>query len=98
MKELFQSLPDGWTIYVWMVAGGLIILAAIIGMRWAHKNEQFDEDIKYLVFDETDKDKMDPEEFAKSQAVNKRQVERRIEVLKEKEAEKNAAAKKRNHA
>ena len=82
--NFFQSLPDGWTIYVWMVAGGLIIIAAIFGIRWAHRNEQFDEDIKYLVFDEGDKDKMSPEEFAKSQAVLKRQVERRTEILKEK--------------
>jgi len=88
MTEYLQSLPDGWTIYVWMVAGGLIICAAIYGIRWAHKNEQFDEDIKYLVFDEDDKDKMTDEEFAKSQEVNKRQVERRAEFLKEKEAEK----------
>lgn len=98
MKEFFQSLPDGWTIYVWMVAGGLIILAAMIGIRWAHKNEQFDEDIKYLVFDEKDRDKMDPEEFAKAQAVNKRQEERRVEVLREKEAQKREAQNKRNHA
>jgi len=98
MKDFFQSLPDGWTIYVWMVAGGLIILAAIIGIRWAHKNEQFDEDIKYLVFDEKDQEKMDPEEFAKSQEVNRRQEERRVEVLKENEAERRAAQNKRNHA
>ncbi len=90
MKDYLQSLPDGWTIYVWMIAGGLIILAAIIGIRWAHKNEQFDEDIKYLVFDENDADKMSPEEFAKAQEVNKRQVERRKEILAEKEREKRA--------
>lgn len=82
--NFFQSLPDGWTIYVWMVAGGLIIIAAIFGIRWAHQNEQFDEDIKYLVFDEDDKEKMSPEEFAKSQEVMKRQVERREVLLKEK--------------
>jgi hypothetical protein len=82
--NFFQSLPDGWTIYVWMVAGGLIIVAAIFGIRWAHQNEQFDEDIKYLVFDENDKEKMSPEEFAKSQEVLKRQVERRKEILQEK--------------
>jgi len=86
MTEYLQSLPDGWSIYVWMIAGGLIILAAIIGIRWAHKNEQFDEDIKYLVFDEDDKDKMSQEDFAKSQAVNKQQEQRREEILKEKEA------------
>jgi hypothetical protein len=88
MTEYLQSLPDGWTIYVWMVAGGLIIIAAVIGIIWAHNNEQFDEDIKYLVFDENDKDKMSSEEFAKSQAVNKQQEERRVEFLKEKEAKK----------
>lgn len=82
--NFFQSLPDGWTIYVWMVAGGLIIIAAIFGIRWAHQNEQFDEDIKYLVFDEDDKEKMSPEEFARSQEVMKRQVERRKEILQEK--------------
>ena len=90
--NFFQSLPDGWTIYVWMVAGGLIIIAAIIGIRWAHQNEQFDEDIKYLVFDEEDRDKMSPEEFAKAQEVLKKQVERRKEILKEKEE-----AKARQH-
>ena len=88
MKNFMQSLPDGWTIYVWMVAGGLIILAAIFGIRWAHKNGQFDEDIKYLVFDENDKDKMSSEEFRKAQEVNKKQVQRRKEVLAEKAREK----------
>lgn len=95
MAEYLQSLPDGWSIYVWMVAGGLIIIAAIIGIRWAQKNEQFDEDIKYLVFDEDDKDKMSSEDFAKSQAVNKSQEKRRQEILKEKrekEAQKSGKA------
>ena len=88
--NFLQSLPDGWTIYVWMVAGGLIIIAAIFGIRWAYHNEQFDEDIKYLVFDEKDRDKMSPEEFAKAQEVLKRQVKRREEILREK-AEQEAA-------
>ncbi len=86
MTEFMQSLPDGWTIYLWMVAAGGIIIAAIIGLRWAYKNEQFDEDIKYLVFDEHDKPKMSPEEFAKSQEVNAAQEKRRTEVLAEKAA------------
>lgn len=84
MTEFMQSLPDGWTIYLWMVAAGGIIIAAIIGIRWAYKNEQFDEDIKYLVFDEKDKEKMSPEEFAKFQEVNAAQEKRRAEVLAEK--------------
>lgn len=82
-----ESLPDGWTIYIWLIAGVLIILAAIVALRWAKKNEQFDEDIKYLVFDEKDKEKMSPEEFKKSQEVNEAQMKRREEVLKEQEQE-----------
>ena len=80
-----DKLPDGWTIYIWLVAGVMIIVAAIYALRWAKKNEQFDEDIKYLVFDEKDKDKMSPEEFKKSQEVLKAQMERREEILREKE-------------
>lgn len=93
--NFFQSLPDGWTIYVWMVAGGLIIIAAIFGIRWAHRNEQFDEDIKYLVFDEDDKDKMTPEEFAKAQEVIKKQIKRREEILRQQAEEKAARHAKR---
>jgi len=79
-----DKLPDGWTIYVWLIAGALIILAAIIMMRWAKNNEQFDEDIKYLVFDENDKDKMTPEDFKKSQEVLKAQMKSREEHMEEK--------------
>lgn len=82
--NFLQALPDGWTIYVWLIAGGLIIFAAVYGIRWAYKNEQFDEDVKYLVFDENDKDKMSPEEYAKSREVMARQIKRREEVQREK--------------
>lgn len=82
------QLGEGWTIYIWLIVGGLILIGVVIGLRWAAKNEQFDEDIKYLVFDEKDKDKMSAEEFAKAQEVNKRQMERREEILRKKAEEK----------
>ena len=66
MAEFFQNLPDGWTIYVWLVVAAGILIAAGFMLRWAAKNEQFDEDIKYVVFDEKDKDKMDPDDYQKS--------------------------------
>ena len=84
----FESLPDGWTIYVWLFAGAAIIIAAIAWMRWGFKNEQFDEDIKYLVFNEGDKDKMTPEDFAKYQAVLKSQMASRERHLAMQAAEK----------
>jgi len=79
------ELQDGWTIYIWLISGAAILVGVVFGIRWAAQNEQFDEDIKYLVFDENDEDKMKPEEFAKAQRVNAEQEKRRIEVLAEKE-------------
>ncbi|WP_455208298.1 hypothetical protein [Kaarinaea lacus] len=81
--DFLNNLEDGWTIYLWLVAGAGIIIASIIAIRWAAKNDQFDEDIKYVVFDEDDKDKMSAEEFKKAMEVNKYQEELREKFLKE---------------
>jgi len=89
MESYLQSLDDGWSIYLWLVVGGIIIIAVIYWIRWGMKNEQFDEDIKYLVFDEGDKDKMSPEEYAKSREVNAAQMESRKRILKRQADEKN---------
>jgi nitrogen fixation-related uncharacterized protein len=73
-------LVDGWTIYLWLVVGGLILIAVVFGIRWAMRNEQFDEDIKYVMFTEDDRERMSPEEYAKSQEVIARQIKRREEL------------------
>lgn len=86
MANFFETLPDGWTIYLWLIIGAMIILAVIYWMRWGAKNEQFNEDIKYVIFDEGDKEKMDPAEYAKSREVMQAQIESR-ERFKAKEAE-----------
>lgn len=78
-----DMLLDGWTIYLWLVVGVMIIIAVIFGIRWAFRNEQFDEDIKYVMFDQCDKDKMSPEDYAKSQEVLAQQIKRRDEVLQD---------------
>ncbi|MBU6504151.1 MAG: hypothetical protein KGM40_02510 [Betaproteobacteria bacterium] len=90
--NFLDSLGDGWTIYLWLVVGALIIAASIYGIRWAARNEQFDEDIKYLVFSESDKDKMSPEEYAKSREVLATQEASRERVLKAQAEERNRAA------
>jgi len=86
MTEFFNSLEDGWTIYLWLVAGAMIVLAAVYMVRWAAKNDQFDEDIKYVVFDENDREKMTPEEFKKAMEVNKEQEKLRDEYLEKEQA------------
>jgi len=83
LTAMMNSWGDGWTVYIWLISGASILIAVVFGLRWAGKNEQFDEDIKYLVFDDNDKDKMDPEEFKKMQAATKKQEDRRQEILKE---------------
>lgn len=94
--EFLQNLEDGWTIYLWLVAGVMIILASLYALRWAAKNDQFDEDIKYVVFDKNDKDKMDPKEYEKAMRVNKEQEELRKEYLqREAEAKEKEKASKR---
>jgi len=92
--EFLNNLEDGWTIYLWLVAGAGIIIAAIIAIRWAAKNEQFDEDIKYVVFDENDKDKMSSEEFTKAMEVNKHQEELRKKYLEAEKKSNESAGKK----
>ena len=95
MSEWLNSLEDGWTIYLWLVAGAAIIIASIIAIRWAAQNDQFDEDIKYVVFDENDKDKMSKEEYEKAMQVNKDQEELRKEyVRKEQEKKQEKQTKK----
>jgi len=62
----------------------VMLVVAIIGIKYAFDNNLFDEDVKYLVFDEKDKDKMKPEEFEKAMRINKEQEAKREEILKRK--------------
>ena len=86
--RFIDSLGDGWTIYLWLIVGAAIIVVSLFGIRWAWRNEQFDEDIKYLVFTESDKDKMTPAEYRHSREVLATQMASRERHLRE-QAEKN---------
>jgi len=90
VKEYIQSLPDGWTIYLWMVAAAGILIGAAFLLRWGFKNNQFDEDIKYVVFDDDDVDKMSDEDFKKSKEVQQKQENMRDEVLRKRAEQKQA--------
>ena len=94
MAEFFNNLPDGWTIYVWIIMAAFILIVAAFFLRWAAKNFQFDEDIKYVVFDETDEDKMSPEEFQKVKDVYKAQEELREKVKRKRAEEKQRRSNK----
>ena len=81
INAYLESLGDGWSIYLWLIAGGMIIIACIYWIIWAKKHEQFDEDIKYVIFQEDDADKMSREDYQKSREVIQKQIARREEIL-----------------
>lgn len=81
--RFLEMLGDGWTIYLWLIVGAGIIVASLFGIRWASRNEQFDEDIKYLVFTESDSDKMKPAEYRHSREVLAAQMKSRERHLRE---------------
>ena len=87
IDSFMNNLGEGWTIYIWLISGIMIVGAAMIAMRWAYKNHQFDEDIKYVMFDESDKERMDPKEYAKSREVIAEQIKLREEVLEKQREE-----------
>jgi len=70
------------------IIGLLIVIVSGLIIKYGIKNGLFDEDVKYLVFDEKDKDKMTAEEFEKAMAVNKKQELLREESLKSSKPEK----------
>jgi nitrogen fixation-related uncharacterized protein len=80
--SFLESLGDGWSIYLWLIAGAAIIVISMYGIWWAWKNDQFDEDIKYLVFTESDQDKMTPADYKHSREVLKAQEASRVEHLR----------------
>lgn len=51
------NVPDNFIIYLWFIVGALIILGAAVALIWAVKTNQFDEDIKYDMFNSEDDDR-----------------------------------------
>ncbi len=81
IDQYMNQLGEGWTIYIWIISGVAIVIAAIVGVIWASKNRQFDEDIKYLVFNKDDQERMEPGEYKKSREVLDKQMKMRDEML-----------------
>ena len=79
--EGYSQLLGNWrSIYLWLVVSGLIMIT-LYWIRWGMKHEQFDEDIRYLVFDEGDQGRMSPQEHAKSREVAAVQAKSREDIL-----------------
>lgn len=55
-----MKLPEGIVAYLWTASGLVSLVIIVFGIYWSYKNGQFDENIKYIVFNEEDGDAMKP--------------------------------------
>ncbi len=55
-----MKLPEGIVAYLWTATGLVSLVIIIFGIYWAYKNGQFDENIKYIIFNDEDGDTQKP--------------------------------------
>ncbi|BAM06386.1 cbb3-type cytochrome oxidase assembly protein [Leptospirillum ferrooxidans] len=67
-----MKLPEGIVAYLWTATGLVSLVLVVIGIYWAYKNNQFDENIKYLVFMEDDDDRKNHIEAMKEKELEDR--------------------------
>jgi nitrogen fixation-related uncharacterized protein len=67
-----MKLPEGIVAYLWTATGLVSLIAIVIGIYWAYKNGQFDENIKYIVFMEDDDERKDKIEQMKAEELRDR--------------------------
>ena len=48
------NIPGNLVIFIWIVFAMLALVGTVIGVRWAKREGQFDEAIKYQIFTEED--------------------------------------------
>ena len=51
-----MKLPEGIVAYLWTATGLVSLVIVVFGIYWSYKNGQFDENIKYIIFNEEDGD------------------------------------------
>ncbi len=50
------ELPTLWVPYVWVISAIILLLGVVIAISWGFRHDQFNEDIKYQMFDNLDDD------------------------------------------
>ena len=55
-----MKLPEGIVAYLWTATGLVSLVIIVFGIYWAYKNGQFDENIKYIIFNDEDGDSQKP--------------------------------------
>jgi len=50
------DLPTLWVPYVWVISAVILLIAVVVAVSWGFRAGQFDEKIKYQMFEELDDD------------------------------------------
>jgi len=79
------QLQDGIVIYWWIISGAIIIVGVIFGIRWAYKNGQFNEDIKYQIFETMDDDMYIDDEKERQRRMEEKAKQREDRIRKDQE-------------
>jgi len=85
------DLPTLWVPYVWVISAVILLAGVVIAVLWGFRHGQFDEKIKYQMFDELDDD-MYLDQSEQELAMRQKRMAR--EARQRKEADEEAAAGK----
>ncbi|MDH4228695.1 MAG: hypothetical protein OEW11_02990 [Nitrospirota bacterium] len=50
------EMPSLWVPYVWVLSAVFLLIFVVIAVTWGFKRGQFNEDIKYQMFEDLDDD------------------------------------------
>lgn len=81
------ELPSLWVPYVWVISAVILLIGVVIAVTWGFRTGQFDEKIKYQMFEELDDDMyLDEREQELAMRQKKMHRETRLKAEAEEEA------------
>lgn len=85
------ELPTLWVPYVWVISAVILLVGVVVAVMWGFRHGQFDEKIKYQMFDELDDD-MYLDEGEQELAMRQKRIAREGRLRQEAAEEAAAAA------
>jgi uncharacterized ion transporter superfamily protein YfcC len=85
------ELPTLWVPYVWVISAVILLIAVVVAVSWGFRAGQFDEKIKYQMFEELDDD-MYLDEAEQELAMRQKKMAREARLKQEAEEEAKAKA------
>jgi len=86
------ELPTLWVPYVWVISAVILLVGVVVAVMWGFRHGQFDEKIKYQMFDELDDD-MYLDEGEQELAMRQKRIARAARLRKEADEEAAVTAK-----